>query len=170
MNDVSMSQGLGNRPVERPQMGKSAEAVGQRAKAAVETARAAGTDLPKNAQGVAASGLARGATAESLFAALVSEPGDGGGAVPPGGEGSDVVADDGATPAPATEEGDVAGGGDPLPDGGDVATGDGAVDDGGSVPADDGGDETVVTVTSDLPPVGIDAEAIGEGDDPYEAI
>ena len=51
--------------------GKKMQAVGQKAKMAVAMAREAGIDLPKNAQGIAASGLARGADPESLFASLV---------------------------------------------------------------------------------------------------
>lgn len=48
----------------------SEQAVGQQAKAAVAQARADGVDLPKNAQGLAASGIARGAEPASVFAAL----------------------------------------------------------------------------------------------------
>jgi hypothetical protein len=56
-----------------------AGAVGQQAKVAVAAAREAGVELPKNAQGHAASAIARGAAPESVFAALVSPPtGDGG--------------------------------------------------------------------------------------------
>jgi len=53
--------------------GRRGEAVGQQAKAAVSAAREAGAELPKNAQGLAASGIARGADPASIFAALVSE-------------------------------------------------------------------------------------------------
>lgn len=42
------------------------------AKAAVAEARAAGIELPKNAQGMAASAIARGADPASLFAAKVT--------------------------------------------------------------------------------------------------
>lgn len=52
--------------------GKKMDAVGQQAKAAVSAAREAGIELPKNAQGMAASGLARGADPETLFASLVT--------------------------------------------------------------------------------------------------
>lgn len=55
-------------------MGKRAEAVGQQAKAIVTVAREAGADLPRNAQGLAASGVARGVDPASLFAARVEEP------------------------------------------------------------------------------------------------
>ena len=55
-----------------------ASAVGQQAKVAVAAAREAGVELPKNAQGLAASGIARGAAPESIFAALVSPPLDDG--------------------------------------------------------------------------------------------
>lgn len=55
--------------------GKLAQAVGQIAKAAVAEARAAGVDLPKNAQGFAASSIAHGAEASSVFAAMIiAEP------------------------------------------------------------------------------------------------
>ncbi len=58
--------------------GKSAMAPGQQAKAAVAAARAAGVDMPANAQGLAASQIAKGADAGSLFAmqiaALTPEP------------------------------------------------------------------------------------------------
>ncbi|NNL18599.1 MAG: hypothetical protein HKP37_07655 [Boseongicola sp.] len=63
--------------------GRRGEAVGQQAKAAVAAARSAGAELPKNAQGLAASGIARGADPASIFAALVTEvaPGDAGGSM-----------------------------------------------------------------------------------------
>lgn len=51
--------------------GKRADAPGQQAKAAVAMAREAGVDLPRNAQGVAASAIARGADAASVFAGLM---------------------------------------------------------------------------------------------------
>jgi hypothetical protein len=54
--------------------GNSAEAPGQQAKAAVAQARADGIDLPSNAQGVAASQIARGADPASVFAALNPPP------------------------------------------------------------------------------------------------
>ena len=54
--------------------GKSAQSVGHMAKAAVLEARAAGAELPKNAQGVAASAIARGADPASVFAALITPP------------------------------------------------------------------------------------------------
>ncbi len=50
-----------------------AQAVGHQAKAAVIAAREAGADLPKNAQGMAASEIAKGADPESIFAALVTQ-------------------------------------------------------------------------------------------------
>lgn len=55
-----------------PPGGKSAMAPGQQAKAAVSAARAAGVDLPKNAQGLAASQIAKGAEAASVFAAQIA--------------------------------------------------------------------------------------------------
>lgn len=63
---------------ERPDgPGKKMQSVGQKAKMAVAMAQEAGGMLPKNAQGVAASGLARGADAEALFASVVApEPVD----------------------------------------------------------------------------------------------
>ena len=54
--------------------GKSAQSVGHRAKAAVADAREAGLEVPKNAQGYAASMIAKGADPATLFAALVQEP------------------------------------------------------------------------------------------------
>jgi hypothetical protein len=75
-------------------------AVGQMAKSAVQDARNAGAELPRNAQGQAASRIARGADPESVFSALIADiapatdgedgpgllvetPGDGGGLVAP---------------------------------------------------------------------------------------
>ncbi len=60
-----------DRPERAEGPGKKMQAVGQKAKMAVAMAREAGVELPKDAQGMAASGLARGADAESLFASLV---------------------------------------------------------------------------------------------------
>ncbi len=58
--------------------GNKMNAVGQQAKAAVSVAREFDFDLPRNAQGIAASGIARGADPASLFAAIAgpSEPDD----------------------------------------------------------------------------------------------
>lgn len=53
--------------------GKRAEAIGHQAKAAVAAAREAGAEMPKNAQGLAASAVARGMDPASLFAARISE-------------------------------------------------------------------------------------------------
>jgi len=63
--------------------GRRGDAVGQQAKAAVTAAREGGAELPKNAQGIAASGIARGADPASIFAALVTSvaPSDDGGDV-----------------------------------------------------------------------------------------
>lgn len=58
-------------PLMATRPGKSAQSVGHMAKAAVSEAKAAGLDLPKNAQGFAASAIARGADASTVFAALV---------------------------------------------------------------------------------------------------
>lgn len=55
-------------------VGKSAQAVGQQAKAIVAIAREAGAEVPRNARGLAASALARGIDPASLFAARVTEP------------------------------------------------------------------------------------------------
>lgn len=52
--------------------GKKMMSIGHLAKAAVTAARDAGAELPKNAQGVAASGLARSADPETLFASLIA--------------------------------------------------------------------------------------------------
>ena len=52
--------------------GKSAQAVGQMAKIAVTEAKAAGVDLPKNAQGMAASAISKGADPSTVFAALAT--------------------------------------------------------------------------------------------------
>lgn len=57
--------------------GKSAQSIGQLAKAAVAVAREARADLPSNAQGLAASAAARGIDPASLFAARVEEKGGG---------------------------------------------------------------------------------------------
>lgn len=54
--------------------GKSGMAVGQLAKQAVADARASGMDLPSNAQGLAASQIAKGADPASIFAVQVEEP------------------------------------------------------------------------------------------------
>ncbi len=56
--------------------GKSDAAPGQIAKDVVAQAKAAGADLPKNAQGMAASQIAQGADPESVFSAIipVAEP------------------------------------------------------------------------------------------------
>lgn len=53
--------------------GKSGMAVGQIAKKTVAAAFAAGIELPRNAQGMAASAIARGADPASLFAAQAAE-------------------------------------------------------------------------------------------------
>lgn len=54
--------------------GKKMNAVGHQAKAAVSVARELGFDLPRNAQGIAASGIARGVDPASLLAALAEPP------------------------------------------------------------------------------------------------
>lgn len=85
------------------EQGRRAEAVGQQAKAAVAAAREAGAELPKNAQGLAASGIARGAEPASIFAALVSPVGE-----------PDSTGDVGGVPTTPTDDGSGA------PVGGDV--------------------------------------------------
>ena len=80
------------------EQGRRAEAVGQQAKAAVAAAREAGAELPKNAQGIAASGIARGADPSSIFAALVG----------PVGEAADTVDTGGVTTTPPQDGGDLA--------------------------------------------------------------
>lgn len=52
--------------------GRSAEATGQIAKMAVSMARDGGADLPKSAQGIAASGIARGLNFDAVVASLIS--------------------------------------------------------------------------------------------------
>lgn len=79
------------------EQGRRAEAVGQQAKAAIAAAREAGAELPKNAQGIAASGIARGADPSSIFAALVG----------PVGEAGDTPDTGGVTTTPPQEGGDA---------------------------------------------------------------
>lgn len=67
MHGPPVGQGA-NRP------GNSAQSVGHQAKAAVAAATEAGQEVPKNAQGLAASAIARGADPATLFAAMVEEP------------------------------------------------------------------------------------------------
>ncbi len=74
-----------------------AGAVGQQAKVAVAAARETGAELPKNAQGHAASAIAHGAAPESVFAARVSPPADDGGS-PIGGAVGVAPADTGDVP------------------------------------------------------------------------
>ena len=52
--------------------GKSAQSVGHLAKTAVADARAEGAELPRNAQGLAASQIARGADPASIFAGIIA--------------------------------------------------------------------------------------------------
>lgn len=78
---------------------RAVSAPGQQAREAVRTAREAGADLPRNAQGVASSAIARGAEPSSVFAALV----------PPAAEpGASDPADPASDTAPA-REGEAAG-------------------------------------------------------------
>ena len=81
--------------------GKRAEAVGHQAKASVAAAREAELEVPKNAQGKAASAIARGIDPASLFAARVADAvPDGGEAI---GEGEVVALPGGTAPAEAGE-------------------------------------------------------------------
>ncbi|MGR3291193.1 MAG: hypothetical protein ACU0C9_08365 [Paracoccaceae bacterium] len=74
-----VSQGLHAPPSRAPQApppsetnrpGNSAQSVGHRAKAAIAAAHDSGVEVPKNAQGVAASQIASGADPATLFAAI----------------------------------------------------------------------------------------------------
>ena len=56
--------------------GKSGQSVGHIAKQAVASARAAGIELPANAQGLAASQIAKGADPASIFAAQTTPTDD----------------------------------------------------------------------------------------------
>ena len=99
--------------------GKKAVSVGHLAKAAVSAAREDGVDVPKNAQGMAASATARGIDPAGLFAALVGlspTPGDPGGAdsLPDDGATNGSDSADGAGPAEVT---DIT----PVSEGSDVA-------------------------------------------------
>lgn len=68
--ELGTTNAAGPRAAAQPaQPGKSAQAPGQLAKQAIAAARAAGVELPRNAQGVAASAIARGADPSSVFAA-----------------------------------------------------------------------------------------------------
>lgn len=133
--DAPMMRGPGTVPgAEKSGSGKSAQSVGHLAKAVVASARSAaleaGVELPRNAQGLAASGIARGADPASIFAGLLA--GDTGDLPvdPP----ADVPADgfDGSVVVPdAGDVGDV-----PVADGSDAA--DVAVGDPGSSVEGDG--------------------------------
>lgn len=85
-----------------PVHGKSAQSMGHQAKAAVAAAREAGTAVPKNAQGVAASAIARGADPASVFAAVATpeQPTDPAPVAPETDQiAGDVDAEETATPA-----------------------------------------------------------------------
>ena len=128
--------------------GRRGDAVGQQAKAAVSAARDAGAELPKNAQGLAASGIARGAEPASIFAALVTSV------------------------APADASGDVGGALTTAP-GGDLGAGvvdDAGGDGGGDVPVDTGAplDAAPSAPLAPPPPSGAD-EGVAEADPTDEA-
>ncbi len=76
--EISATAGLAGLQRPAPRLaegaGQAGNAPGQQAKEAVRTAREAGAELPKNAQGVASSAIARGAEPSSVFAALVPPP------------------------------------------------------------------------------------------------
>ena len=63
----------GNRIPAEPFRSKGPESVGKRAKLATAEMRGGGQDVPRNAQGKAASAIARGLSPENLFAARVSD-------------------------------------------------------------------------------------------------
>lgn len=63
-----------NIPATETRPGRSSQAVGHMAKAAVAAAQAAGIELPRNAQGRAASAIAHGADAETLFGLQTDPP------------------------------------------------------------------------------------------------
>ena len=65
------SQSANMAPQETAGPGKKMQSVGHLAKRAVAAAMEAGIDLPKNAQGMAASAIAKGADPASVFDALV---------------------------------------------------------------------------------------------------
>ncbi|QMU57823.1 MAG: hypothetical protein GKR98_06205 [Boseongicola sp.] len=73
MMNISGGELPGARP-SAAEGGKRSMAVGQMAKQAVAAARADSAELPKNAQGLAASAIARGADPASIFTALVAPP------------------------------------------------------------------------------------------------
>ena len=107
--------------------GKSGQSVGHQAKAAVAAAASDGVDLPRNAQGMAASAIARGIDPASVFAALVAPeptPPTGDGAVDeppvPTGEPDGAVTDPTETPA---DDPVVATDGDAVPGGVDGGAG-----------------------------------------------
>ena len=119
-------------PIPADGPGKSVMAPGQMAKSAVAEARAAGAELPPNAQGLAASQIARGADPASLFAALITQsdaPVDGGDAV----AGNPAAPTGDAPDAPST---DTAPAGDAQVDAGpaDGITADSAPPDANTIP------------------------------------
>lgn len=93
--------------------GRSSDAVGHRAKAAVAAAREAGAELPRNAQGKAASAIARGADPASLFQARIASAGDAAAA---------GQADSGdPAPSPDVQPAEPSAASAPVEDGGDVS-------------------------------------------------
>ena len=95
--------------------GRSWQSVGHLAKRAVAAAEASGADLPRNARGMAASAIAKGADPASVFAAFVTPaddpatdpPSDMPVAEPPAGDAGPMppVPDDGSADPVAAEEG-----------------------------------------------------------------
>jgi hypothetical protein len=74
MNSGALMDAVTNTITQPIRPGKSAQSVGHLAKAAVAEAKANGVDVPKNAQGVAASAIARGAEPALVFAAQIETP------------------------------------------------------------------------------------------------
>lgn len=72
MTPVSAPNNMPQPAVAATSPGKSAGSVGHLARQAVAAARDAGVELPKNAQGLAARQIARGADAASVFAAQIA--------------------------------------------------------------------------------------------------
>lgn len=87
--------------------GRRAQSVGHQAKAAVAAARESGAVLPGNAQGLAASAVARGADPAALFASLVA---------PETPAGTDAAPSDDMPEAVASGDDAQSGANEPAPD------------------------------------------------------
>ena len=119
ISDVGNSPRMMHQDVAGP--GKKMNSVGHQAKAAVQAAQEAGADMPKNAQGLAASAIAKGADPASVFAGMIvpDDPVD----VPTeDGTLDQAVVDSKSPPVqdlpPMPEEGDMVVTDGPMPDGG----------------------------------------------------